>query len=93
MDNAHEIIKKNNLNIKIVMKSFVHLPGDNELSGHLWYHFQIYFCNANLCIFMYASLKCAPIDPVYTSIGLDDGLVLNRWQAISWTNIHIQLYI
>ena len=51
-----------------------------------------------ICILIEISLKFVPKGPIdwQPSIGLDNGLAPNRWQAIIWTNaepIHWCMYV
>ena len=41
---------------------------------------------AKCYILIQVSLKFLPNDPTTDSLGSDDDLAPNRWQAISWTN-------
>ena len=48
----------------------------------------------NMYIFILISIKSVPEGPIDNSIGLGNGLVLNRWQAISSTNdnlVHVHM--
>ena len=49
--------------------------------------FQCIFLNENIWISIKISLKFVPKGTTeYSSIGLDNGLAPDRWQAIIWTN-------
>ena len=48
--------------------------------------FKCIYLNENLCVLTRISLKFVPKGWYQTSIGSDNGLAPNRWQAIIWTN-------
>ena len=59
--------------------------------------FRCIFVNEIICILIDISLKFVPKGPIWwlPSIGLDNGLVPNKRQAIMWTNadpIHWRIY-
>ena len=54
-----------------------------EQNGSDNFIFQMHFCDEICCILVHLSLKFGPEGP---SIGLGDGLALNRLQAIVWPN-------
>ena len=57
--------------------------------------FRCIFVNEKFCILIRISLEFVPKDPIKRGIGLDNGLVPNRRQAIIWTNadsIHGRIY-
>ena len=59
------------------------------MEKHGWHFpdnfFTVVFWNANCCIIFF--IKIGPKGAIYqASIGSGNGLALNRWQAIIWTN-------
>ena len=61
-------------------------PGQNghQLADDI---FRCSFLNEKFCILIQISLKFVPKGRLFKfSIGLDNGVAPNRWQAIIWTN-------
>ena len=64
--------------------------GLNKMTNFSSRPFHIHYVSKNICILIQISLKFVPMRPTDNKSALvsGNGLVPNRWQAITWTNVY-----